>query len=64
MKQIFTEGPKKCILKEVEKPTIKNDNEVLIKLKYCGVCMSEHYDWSTAKPGEYTLANVDGKYVT
>ena len=33
-------------------PVISAGNQVLIQNKYCGVCMSEHYDWSTAKPGQ------------
>jgi len=47
MKQIASVGPKKSIIKEVPdlQPT---DNQVLIKTKYVGVCMSEHYDWSVA----------------
>ena len=45
------EGPKKSKLIEVEKPSC-GENQVLVKLKYCGVCMSEHYAWSTAKEGQ------------
>ena len=51
MKKLVAEGPRKCNLIEVEKPQITKENQVLIKIKYSGVCMSEHYDWSTAKPG-------------
>ena len=45
------EGPEKSKLIEVEKP-VCGENQVLVKLKYCGVCMSEHYAWSTAKEGQ------------
>ena len=50
MKQITALGPKKNGIKEITdvKPT---DDQILIKNKYVGVCMSEHYDWSTAKEG-------------
>lgn len=44
-------GPKKSRI--VEMPDVKpTDDEVLIKIKYVGVCRSEHYDWSTAKEGQ------------
>jgi len=43
-------GPKKSAIVEI--PDVKpNDDEVLVKIKYVGVCMSEHYDWSVAKEG-------------
>ena len=50
MKFVAMAGPKKSVIKEIGnvKP---DDGQVLIKLKYVGVCMSEHYDWSTAKAG-------------
>lgn len=51
MKKLVSVGPKKNELQEVPMPVIEKDNQVMIKLKYCGVCMSEHYDWSTADPG-------------
>ena len=51
MKKIAMFGPKKSAIIEV--PNVKpNDNEVLIKLKYAGVCMSEHYDWTVAEEGK------------
>ncbi len=51
MKQIVSVGPRKS--KIVEIPTPKpNDDQILIRLKYVGVCMSEHDAWKTAKPGE------------
>lgn len=51
MKKVMSVGPCKSIVTEVPKPTI-NANQVLIKTKYVGVCMSEHYDWSTATEGK------------
>lgn len=51
MKRIVMTGPRKSRI--VDMPDVKpNDDEVLIKLKYVGVCMSEHYDWSVAKAGQ------------
>jgi len=50
MKFIVATGPKTNAVKEVE-TICNNDDQVLIKMKYVGVCMSEHYDWSTAKAG-------------
>ena len=50
MKFIVSAGPKKNVVKEIE--TVKNnDDELLIRIKYVGVCMSEHYDWANAQPG-------------
>ncbi len=51
MKKLITTGPKTTVLTEVNKPTVKGAYDVLVKLHYCGICMSEHYDWSTAKEG-------------
>lgn len=50
MKKLISVGPKKNELIEVPMPTINNDNEIIVKIKYCGVCMSEHYQWSVGKP--------------
>lgn len=44
MKAIYTLGPQNSVVREVEEPTI-NDDQVKIRLKYVGVCYSEHYDW-------------------
>ena len=54
MKKLVMEGAKQSKLVEVEKPKLpaNNPKAILVKLKYCGVCMSEHYAWSTAKGGE------------
>jgi len=51
MKHIVSVGPMQSEIREVEKP-IPNDDQVLIRLRYAGVCMSEHYDWSVAKAGQ------------
>ena len=50
MKRIVSVAPKKSVIVDADMPVI-NENEILIKLKYVGVCMSEHYDWSHAKEG-------------
>lgn len=51
MKKLVAMGPKKCALQEVDMPIIEKDDQVIVKLKYCGVCHSEHYDWENAKKG-------------
>lgn len=51
MKQLVMKGPKCASIIDVPMVEIQNSNEVLIKIRYCGVCMSEHYNWSTAKEG-------------
>jgi threonine dehydrogenase-like Zn-dependent dehydrogenase len=50
MKQIVAVGPKHNVIKEVPMPEM-TDNHILIRNLYVGVCMSEHYDWSTAPEG-------------
>ena len=51
MKQLVMEGPKKSIVTEV--PDLSpNDDQILVKVKYCGICMSEHYNWSQAQKGQ------------
>lgn len=52
MKKLVMEGPKKAKVIDVSMPEISGTKDVLIKNRYCGVCMSEHYDWSTAKEGK------------
>ena len=50
MKQIVALGPKHNIIKEI--PDVKpNDDQILVRTKYVGVCMSEHYGWLNAKEG-------------
>ncbi len=51
MKQIVMEGPKKSRVIEVEVPKI-NDNQLLVKVIYTGMCHSEWYPWSVAKKGD------------
>lgn len=52
MKRLVAKCPKVTELIEVDEPTIEKDNQVKIKLTYCGVCMSEHYDWEHASAGK------------
>ncbi len=51
MKQIIMEGPRKSKVIQVAVPKI-DDNQILVKVKYTGMCHSEWYPWSTAKPGD------------
>lgn len=50
MKKMILTGPKTTEIIEVEKPTI-GDDEILVKVKYYGVCMSEHYPWLIGSKG-------------
>ena len=50
MKQIVSVGPKQSRIVEVPKP-VCGAGELLIRNKYVGVCMSEHYGWSHATSG-------------
>jgi len=51
MKAVVTIAPKKSIIKEIP-DLVLDDDSVKIKIKYCGVCHSEHYDWAH-KAGTY-----------
>ncbi len=51
MKKLIMEGPGKSVIADVP-DLVPNDDQVLVKVKYCGICMSEHYDWSTAEKGK------------
>ena len=50
MKRCVMAGPGRSVLEEVPIPDIAAD-EVLVKMKYCGVCRSEHDAWREAAPG-------------
>lgn len=51
MKSLVMEGPKKSEIKDVTAPVLTDVKSVMVKNRFCGVCMSEHYGWSTAKAG-------------
>ncbi len=51
MKQIVMVGPRKSKVVEVPDPVI-NDDQILVKVTYTGMCHSEWYPWSVAKAGE------------
>lgn len=51
MKRIVATGPKKNVIEEVPMPEM-NDDQILVRNTYVGVCMSEHYGWQTAKAGD------------
>lgn len=51
MKQMIMEGPKKSKIIDVDIPKI-NDNQLLVKVKYTGMCHSEYYPWLIAKKGD------------
>ena len=51
MKRVVVKDKMVNEIVDVEVPVI-TDNQILVKLTYMGVCMSEHYAWSTAKAGD------------
>ena len=61
MKQVVMDGPKKSSVKMVPVPEI-NDDQMLVKVKYTGLCQSEWYTWATAEPGT-TLCHEPMGYV-
>lgn len=50
MKQLFMVGPRRSEVREVPDLT-PGKGEILVKVKYNGVCMSDWYPWSVAEPG-------------
>jgi Threonine dehydrogenase and related Zn-dependent dehydrogenases len=50
MKAIVMEGPRKSRVVEVAEPKI-NDDKLLVKVKYTGMCHSEWYPWTVATKG-------------
>ena len=51
MKQLIMTGPKSSKVIDVDIPKI-NDNQLLVKVTYTGMCHSEYYPWCTAKNGD------------
>ncbi|MBQ2966843.1 MAG: alcohol dehydrogenase catalytic domain-containing protein [Clostridia bacterium] len=45
MKRLTSVGPGKTAMRDAEMPKIEAPNQLIVKMKYCGVCMSEHTDW-------------------
>ena len=51
MKQIVMAGPRKSRIIDVPIPEI-TDDQLLVKVTYTGMCHSEWYPWTVARPGE------------
>lgn len=51
MKKIVMAGPKQSKIIDVDIPKI-NDNQLLVRVRYTGMCHSEWYPWSVAKSGD------------
>ena len=51
MKQVVMVGPRKSKVVDVPVPEI-NDNQLLVRVTYTGMCHSEWYPWTIAQPGE------------
>ena len=51
MKSIVMTGPRKSKLIDIPVPRI-SDDEILVHVKYTGMCHSEWYPWSVAQAGE------------
>ncbi|MCL2461619.1 MAG: zinc-binding dehydrogenase [Defluviitaleaceae bacterium] len=51
MKHVVMTGPKTSVVADM--PDVElGANQILIRNRYVGVCMSEHYDWAHAKAGD------------
>lgn len=50
MKAVVTVAPKTSVVREFDVPEM-NEYSVKIKIKYCGVCHSEHWDWEHSEKG-------------
>ena len=58
MKALVKERPEPGLsLLDIEKPKIKNPDDVLFKVEYCGICVGEVkvYDWSDWAASDSTL---------
>ncbi len=51
MKQHYMVGPGRSALRDVPVP-VPGGDEILVRMKYCGVCRSEHDAWREAMPGQ------------
>ena len=51
MKALVMTGPRESRVVQVEIPTI-SDDQVLVKVKYTGMCHSEYYPWTVAVAGQ------------
>lgn len=51
MKKLIMEGPKKSRIIQVDIPKI-TDDQILVKVKYTGMCHSEWYPWTIAEQGQ------------
>ncbi len=51
MKQLVMKGPRTSEIIEVPMPVI-NDDQLLVKVTLTGMCHSEWYPWSVARPGD------------
>ncbi len=52
MKEHRMTGPKASAWVDVPNPALRDEDDVIVKLKYCGVCMSEHTRWEVGKEGD------------
>ena len=51
MKRLVMAGPGRSVLEDAPVPDIGED-EILVRMKYCGVCRSEHDAWREARAGQ------------
>jgi threonine dehydrogenase-like Zn-dependent dehydrogenase len=54
MKASFLVGPEKSEVREIPLPSVE-DNEALIRVEACGVCMSDMHRWKGGGKGDYPL---------
>ena len=65
MKAVLVRGPRDIVITEVQKPEI-SDDEVLVQVKYCGICGSDIHTYRAAKhykPGTYIGHEYSGVLV-
>ena len=55
MKTMFLTGIRQMEMKEVPKPMLTNDTDVLIKMKVLGVCGSDIHYYTTGKIGSQVV---------
>ena len=52
MKKHVMIGPKTSVWQDVPMVELRDEKDIIVKLQYCGVCMSEHYRFEVGKAGD------------
>jgi NADPH:quinone reductase-like Zn-dependent oxidoreductase len=59
----FLYGPGSASIQDISIPTIKNDHDVLVRIRYIGVCGSDVYQPSVITGSELTIVMLTGSFL-